>query len=135
MNFNEIIRKNVTYDDIKKDTKTNLCTLFEGSLLFEIYSQVKAREFFEWNFNISFYQISNLSFYLSKNNCVYIITYTKTSAHVCDYVQQFYGNCQSLTIHPPAFSLSHWYFEKLLLPIYGPLTNNFCFTTYILSIK
>ena len=32
MNFNEIIRKNVTYDDIKKDTKTNLCTLFEGSL-------------------------------------------------------------------------------------------------------
>ena len=107
MNFNEIIRKNVTYDDIKKDTKTKPCTLFKGSLLFEIYSQVKARLFFEWNFNISFYQISNLSFYLSKNNCVYIITYTKTSAHVCGYVQQFYGNCQSLTIHPPAFSLSH----------------------------
>ena len=38
MNFTEIIEKNVTYDDIKKDTKTNLCTLFEGSLLFEIYS-------------------------------------------------------------------------------------------------
>ena len=72
MNFNEIIRKNVTYDDIKKDTKTNLFTLFQGSLLFEIYSQVKAWEFFEWNFNISFYQISNLSFYLSKNNRVYI---------------------------------------------------------------
>ena len=72
MNFNDIIRKNVTYDDIKKDTKTNLCTLFEGSLLFEICSQVKAWEFFEWNFNISFCQISNLSFYLSKNNRVYI---------------------------------------------------------------
>ena len=72
MNFNEIIRKNVTYDDIKKDTKTKPCTLFKGSLLFEIYSQVKAREFFEWNYNISFYQISNLSFYLSKNNRVYI---------------------------------------------------------------
>ena len=36
MNFNEIFRKNVT-DDIKSDTKTQLCTLYR-SLVFGIYS-------------------------------------------------------------------------------------------------
>ena len=37
MDFTEIFGKNVTYDDIKSDTKTKLW-LSSGSLFFKIYS-------------------------------------------------------------------------------------------------
>ena len=56
MNFNEISGKNVTYDDIKSDKKAKLDTLFRP-YFFKLILRI----------NISFFQISNLSFYFNKN--------------------------------------------------------------------
>ena len=38
MNFKEIFWENVTYDDVKSDSKTNRFALSSGSVFFEIYS-------------------------------------------------------------------------------------------------
>ena len=38
MNFKEIFGKNVTYDDVKSDSKTKRFALSSGSVFFEIYS-------------------------------------------------------------------------------------------------
>ena len=38
MNFKDIFGKNVTYDDVKEDSKTKYFALSSGSLFFEIYS-------------------------------------------------------------------------------------------------
>ena len=38
MNFKEIFGKNVTYDDVKSDSKTKRFTLSSGSVFFEICS-------------------------------------------------------------------------------------------------
>ena len=39
MYFNKIFRKNGTYDDIKSDKKTKLCTLFKG-LIAHVFSNL-----------------------------------------------------------------------------------------------
>ena len=51
-NFNEISRKNTTYDNTKSDKKTKLNTLFKDNIFWNIISGLK-HEFFEWNFSIS----------------------------------------------------------------------------------
>ena len=51
--------------------------------------------FFRLNFNISFCQIINLSFYFNKSICPQTL-YAKMLAHERDHVWQFYGNCHTL---------------------------------------
>ena len=50
-----------------KVTQKQSFTLSSVSVFFKIYYLDKVWGFFEWNFNISFCQISNLSFYFNKN--------------------------------------------------------------------
>ena len=52
---------------ISKVTQEQSFVFYSGSIFFEIFLGLRRGVFFEWNFNIIFYKISNLSFYLSKN--------------------------------------------------------------------
>ena len=61
MNFKKNVVKNETYD-IK--LKTKFYTLFRQYIVWSLLLRLR-RKFFKCNFNIIFFQISNLSFYLN----------------------------------------------------------------------
>ena len=67
MNFNETSQKNVTYDDIKSDLKNKALHFLQAVHFLKYILRVKAWIIFEWNLNISFCRITNLSFFINKN--------------------------------------------------------------------
>ena len=114
MKFSEIFRKNVTHDDIKSDWKTKHCILFRYFLKYIL--RLKTWIFLSETSILVFFQITNISFSLSKNklrkNCqenhsvkgmmldMFFGICPSTSCtpkfwHAY-YVRRFYSNCRTL---------------------------------------
>ena len=66
MNFNQVSGKNVTLM-ILKVTKNKALHSLQAAYILKYIFRANVCVLFEWNFNICFCQISNLSFCLNKN--------------------------------------------------------------------